>query len=126
MCLIISVHILGTQIDEYQVDGVVEVLLQACHTFAIESDAVKTTRHVNTFLIDLQDYVKSESSSRYYFGHFLFEEKNETCFGIIDGQQRLTTITIFLAALFNRLKEFPRAKENTKKYIDDRRGRFCL
>ena len=33
---------LDVQIDEYQVDGVVEVLLQACHTFAIESDAVKT------------------------------------------------------------------------------------
>ena len=40
---------LGTQIDEYQVDGVVEALLQACHTFAIESDAVKTfvTREKN-------------------------------------------------------------------------------
>ena len=40
---------LGTQIDEYQVDGVVEVLLQACHTFAIEYDAVKTfvTREKN-------------------------------------------------------------------------------
>ena len=40
---------LGTQIDEYQVDGVVEVLLQTCHTFAIESDAVKTfvTREKN-------------------------------------------------------------------------------
>ena len=40
---------LGTQIDEYQVDGVVEVLLKACHTFAIESDAVKTfvTREKN-------------------------------------------------------------------------------
>ena len=40
---------LGTQIDEYQVDGGVEVLLQACHTFAIESDAVKTfvTREKN-------------------------------------------------------------------------------
>lgn len=40
---------LGTQIDEYQVDGVIEVLLQACHTFAIESDAVKTfvTREKN-------------------------------------------------------------------------------
>ena len=40
---------LGTQIDEYQVDGVVEVLLQACHTFAFESDAVKTfvTREKN-------------------------------------------------------------------------------
>ena len=33
---------LDTQIDEYQVDGVVEVLLQACHTFAIESDAIRT------------------------------------------------------------------------------------
>ncbi|MGO5051736.1 double-cubane-cluster-containing anaerobic reductase [Lachnospiraceae bacterium LCP25S3_G4] len=33
---------LNEQIDEYQVDGVIEVLLQACHTFAIESDAVKT------------------------------------------------------------------------------------
>lgn len=33
---------LDAQIDEYQVDGVVEVLLQACHTFAIESDAIRT------------------------------------------------------------------------------------
>ncbi|MEF9840295.1 MAG: double-cubane-cluster-containing anaerobic reductase, partial [Lachnospiraceae bacterium] len=33
---------LGTQIDEYQADGIIEVLLQACHTFAIESDAIKT------------------------------------------------------------------------------------
>lgn len=32
---------MGEQIDEYQADGVIEVLLQACHTFAIESDAVK-------------------------------------------------------------------------------------
>ena len=33
---------LDAQIDEYKVDGVVEVLLQACHTFAIESDAIRT------------------------------------------------------------------------------------
>ena len=33
---------LNELIDEYQVDGVVEVLLQACHTFAIESDAIRT------------------------------------------------------------------------------------
>lgn len=59
---------------------------------------------VNTFLVDLQDYIKSGSSSKYYFGHFLFEEKDEKHFGIIDGQQRLTTITIFIAALFKRLK----------------------
>lgn len=65
----------------------------------------KTARQVNTFLIDLQDYVKSRSKPKYYFGHFLFEEKGNSCFGIIDGQQRLTTVTIFIAALFRRLKE---------------------
>ena len=28
-------------VDEYQVDGVVEIILQACHTFSIESFNVK-------------------------------------------------------------------------------------
>ena len=78
---------------------------QRAYSWDTEFDPNKTARQVNTFLIDLQDYIKSNSSSRYYFGHFLFEEKSETCFGIIDGQQRLTTITIFIAALFSRLKE---------------------
>uniref|UniRef100_UPI0039A764B7 DUF262 domain-containing protein n=1 Tax=Ornithobacterium rhinotracheale TaxID=28251 RepID=UPI0039A764B7 len=64
------------------------------------------TGEVNTFLADLQDYVKSHALSPYYFGHFLFEKKAENKFAIIDGQQRLTTITIFLSALFRRLKEF--------------------
>lgn len=78
---------------------------QRAYSWDTEFDSGKTVRQVNTFLIDLQDYIKSTSSSRYYFGHFLFEEKSETRFGIIDGQQRLTTITIFIAALFSRLKE---------------------
>ena len=41
----------------------------------------------------------------YYFGHFLYEKKQDNEYAIIDGQQRLTTITIFLCALFNRIKE---------------------
>ena len=39
-------ELLGRLIDEYQVDGVVEVLLHACHTFAIEADTIK--RYVTT------------------------------------------------------------------------------
>ncbi len=31
-------------VEEYQVDGVVDVILQACHTYAVESLAIK--RHV--------------------------------------------------------------------------------
>lgn len=32
---------LGEMLDEYSVDGVIEVILQACHTFAIESHLVR-------------------------------------------------------------------------------------
>lgn len=78
---------------------------QRAYSWDTEFEPNGTSRQVNTFFIDLQDYINSNSSSRYYFGHFLFEEKSETRFGIIDGQQRLTTITIFIAALFRRLKE---------------------
>jgi len=35
------IEALDEMIDDYQVDGVIEVILQACHTFAIESDPVK-------------------------------------------------------------------------------------
>lgn len=78
---------------------------QRAYSWDTELDSNNPARQVNTFLIDLLDYIKNVSSSRYYFGHFLFEEKSETRFGVIDGQQRLTTITIFIAALFSRLKE---------------------
>jgi len=34
-------ELLDRAIDEYEVDGVVEVILQACHTYAIEAKNVK-------------------------------------------------------------------------------------
>lgn len=36
--------LLSQMIEEYQVDGVIDVILQACHTYAVESLAIK--RHV--------------------------------------------------------------------------------
>lgn len=62
-------------------------------------------KQIKQFLVDLQDYVESHTSSSYYFGHFLFEEKGNRDFAIIDGQQRLTTITIFISAIYRRLEE---------------------
>lgn len=32
---------------------------------------------VKTFLADLEEYNRSKTDSKYYFGHFLFEEKTE-------------------------------------------------
>ncbi len=70
------------------------------------------SHHVNVFFTDIQDYMKSLGGrdpqmlkkASYYFGHFLFEKLDDGHYGVIDGQQRLTTITIFLAALFNCLE----------------------
>lgn len=77
---------------------------QRAYSWDTELDDSKSPKHVNVFLTDLEDYTKSFSRTPYYFGHFLFEEKGKDSFGVIDGQQRLTTILISLSALFRRLK----------------------
>lgn len=73
----------------------------------------------NTFLTDLEDYNKSSTKSKYYFGHFLFEEKDNEVFGVIDGQQRLTTIVIFLSALFSRLKSIRALTESEQEIFEN-------
>ena len=66
---------------------------------------------VNTFVRDLEDFSKSGAES-YYFGHFLFSDKGGGVYEVVDGQQRLTTIVIFLSALFSRLKEVLALEKN--------------
>lgn len=65
----------------------------------------KKVKQVNQFLIDLEDYINSSTTSKYYFGHFLFKQRSDESYDVIDGQQRLTTIVVFLAALFKCLRE---------------------
>jgi len=77
---------------------------QRAYSWETEIDETKPLKHVNTFLTDLEEFNRSFSRSPYYFGHFLFEDKGDSQYSIIDGQQRLTTIVIFLAALFTQLK----------------------
>lgn len=60
--------------------------------------------HVAVFLEDLIEHINSKTESPYYLGHFLFEKDGDN-FKVIDGQQRLTTITILLAALFETLRK---------------------
>ncbi|GHT21947.1 hypothetical protein AGMMS4957_11530 [Bacteroidia bacterium] len=79
----------------------------------------ETDKQVSVFLSDLEDYIKSQTKSPYYFGHFLFEEKTDDRFGVIDGQQRLTTIVIFLSALFRCLKSLRPLSENEHEIFED-------
>ncbi len=71
-----------------------------------QSDQKKT--QVDIFLKDLEEY--SNTTNPYYYGHFLYEERGNFQYYVIDGQQRLTTIVIFLSALFSRLKEIRKLK----------------
>jgi len=95
--------------------------------YSWDTPVEKTDRNTqtNVFLSDLEEYNKSnaKSPSPYYFGHFLFEERNQE-FYVIDGQQRLTTIVIFLSALFARLKAIRNLSEDEQFCYEDmvRRG----
>jgi len=92
---------------------------QRAYSWDTENVVPKPSRQVNTFLNDLEDFIKSNSKSAYYFGHFLFEQKDTTFFGIIDGQQRLTTIVIFISALFHQLMKIRPLTENEQQIYED-------
>lgn len=80
----------------------------------------KSDRNTQTevFVSDLEEYSRSNAISPYYFGHFLFEEKPQE-FNVIDGQQRLTTIVIFLSALFAKLKSTRTLSEEEEICYED-------
>lgn len=77
-------------------------------------------KQVYVFIKDLEEYIQSGSETPYYFGHFLYEKMEEgKRFGIIDGQQRMTTITIFLCAIFERIKRERALTEFEENCIED-------
>ena len=64
----------------------------------------------------INDLVKFHSSSqKYYYGHFIAEKDNE-CWEIVDGQQRITTFVLFLLVCKNRDKD--QITSSAKSLID--------
>lgn len=60
---------------------------------------------IEQFLLDIKEYIDKKGIN-YYIGHFLFEKKDNEKIGyVIDGQQRLTTIIIFLSSVFEKIKK---------------------
>ena len=58
------IEALEEMLSDYQVDGVIEIVLQACHTFAIESDRVKkflTTEKNIPYLCLETDYSQTDT-----------------------------------------------------------------
>ena len=69
----------------------------------------------SVFLEDLQEATKG--SNHYFFGNVLLEKDTNDINNIIDGQQRITTIIIFVRALCNVLAE--RKTENLNEIFKD-------
>ena len=91
---------------------------QRAYSWDTSPEETDRDNQTNVFLSDLEEYRNSNAESPYYFGHFLFEERNQK-FYVIDGQQRLTTIIIFLSALFARLKEIRDLNEDEEFRFED-------
>lgn len=101
---------------------------QRAYSWEVGSDEDK---EVPQFLRDLKEHPLSVP--QYHLGHFLFEEdiQNRNKFWIIDGQQRMTTVIIFMSCIYNRLiKEDGFEKETVNifnEYLknNDDAQKFC-
>lgn len=91
---------------------------QRAYSWDTPAEVSDRNTQTDVFLSDLEEYSRSNTNSPYYFGHFLFEDK-EPVFNVIDGQQRLTTIVIFLGALFARLKSIRALSEEEEVFYED-------
>lgn len=79
------------------------------------------------FLEDLLQQVEKENE--YSFGNILLETiKRDQHYEIIDGQQRLTTIVIFMRAIYNALREKNQESEHLEDilYFFKERGKIKL
>lgn len=74
---------------------------------------------VRVFFEDLLDYIDSGSSTPYYFGHFLFEQLAGDKYAVIDGQQRLTTVSIFACAAFKVLENTRQLDVSEQEMYED-------
>lgn len=80
-----------------------------------------SSKQTNTdvFYDDIKTHALSGNNAQYYIGHFLFEDKGNHKYAIIDGQQRLTTIEIYLSALFAKLKTLRELTEDEKTLYEN-------
>ena len=94
---------------------------QRAYSWTTPGKDEKNITQIDVFLSDLEAHCESGTSSPYYFGHFLFEvkKKNDDIYYVIDGQQRLTTIVIFLSALFLRLRQIRPLTEKEEIIFED-------
>jgi hypothetical protein len=86
-----------------------------------------TEKQTVLFIGDLVEH--AGKTTKYYLGHYILEEDKDGQFAIIDGQQRLTTIALFLAVcqfLTKSSTPIPSLRLNVAEYDNARFQEICL
>lgn len=80
---------------------------------------------VAVFLEDILQQINSTTRRPYYLGHFIFEKDGDS-HRVVDGQQRLTTASILLSAVFMKIQTLrPLTAREEMLYEDTlKRGNF--
>ena len=78
---------------------------QRAYSWETPEEGKDRKTHTDIFLQDIEDNTAGANPGRYYLGHFLYQNTGIKRYAIIDGQQRLTTMSIFLSALFKALQK---------------------
>lgn len=77
--------------------------------------------------MDIQQVVQSNEEPAHYMGYLVLQTRDNKNFDIIDGQQRMTTLSIFVLAVLaslNRLVESNIESENNQRRLDQLRSTF--
>ena len=60
-----------------------------------------TEKEINTLIDDIYDYYRRNDTCNYYIGSLVVHSSSEEVLSIIDGQQRLTTLSLLICYLKN-------------------------
>ena len=64
------------------------------------------TDHCDKLWQDINEYVESDSKDRYFFGTIIINcQDSDTKFALIDGQQRMTTLSILCRAIYDSVSD---------------------
>jgi Protein of unknown function DUF262/Protein of unknown function (DUF1524) len=77
--------------------------------------------------LDIQDATKPDGEPAHYMGYLVLQTQNDKTFDVIDGQQRLTTLSIIVLAILRNLKRLVEAgkdPEQNQQRLDQIRSSY--
>jgi hypothetical protein len=65
--------------------------------------------------LDIQEATKPDGEPAHYMGYLVLQTQNDKTFDVIDGQQRLTTLSIIVLAILRNLKRLVEAGQDPER-----------